>query len=453
MKKKLLFGLVLLVVSSGQAATTASNVTLTPNAAGNFVTIGYTLAGDNAIVTLDVLTNGVSVGSKSLRRVGGDVNRIVTAGNGNKAIWWRPSADCDVTGDDVRAVIRTWTLDNPPDYTAFELTGTKDRRFYTSEDALPYGIDSDIYRTGWLLMRRIPAMGRTFFAGSAPTEPQRDGKNREDGHPVCMKRDFWLGVFEVTQGQWEFACSTIEHGSHYTNALFAATRPVDSVWCRILRGVSAIGTYGFSSQLSQVTGVSVGDPAIGTGFDLPNEAQWEFACRAGTSTSLYSGRWLEANGGSALAMYGAPDSNLDELARYEANGGRIYPPGMALPASADSVPESTIPGWDAEPSVGTARVGSYRPNGFGLYDMLGNVSEVTCEKFVANTGNAIVYDDGIVAGRVPVQDSDPVVCRGGNFCLFSYFCRSAARVGPLTKAAGHAEALGYGCRMTLPIGK
>jgi len=389
-----------------------------------------------------VLTNGVSVGGRCLRRVGGDVNRSVSAGV--RAIWWRPNADCDVTGENVQAVIRTWTLANPPDYTAFELTGTKDRRFYASEDALPYGIGSDVYRTGWLLMRRIPAMGKTFFAGSAPTEPQRDPVNREDAHPVGMKQDYWIGVFEITQAQWDFVYPEAAHNSYFTNALCAATRPVDRVWCRKLRGIANGEVYALVRNLTAAVGYN--DFTTGRSFDLPTEAQWEFACRAGTSTSLYSGRWLVANGGAALKQYGAPDPNLCELARNEANGGVSDATGA-------------VPDWNADTAVGTARVGSYKPNAYGLYDMLGNAFEITCEKMVWNFGPDYRYDDGVADSKnTPKRDDEAVVVKGGAFNLHSYFCRAATRVSPQATPAGDeaaqlATALGYGARVTLPIGK
>ena len=453
MKRVLSFGFAVLAATAGFAATTVSNVTLTPNAAGNFVTIKYALSGDSAIVTLDVQTNGVSVGGKCLYRTGGDVNRVVTAGDGDRTIWWRPSADCDVTGENVRAVIHTWTLDNPPDYTAFELTGTKARRFYTSEDALPYGIGSDVYRTGWLLMRRVPATGKTFFAGSAPTEPMRDPISREDAHPVYMTKDYWLGVFEITQGQWDFVCppNIIAHNSYYTNALCAATRPVDRVWCRILRGLNSTLTYGFSQYLSQAVGNN--SQNLGQCFDLPNEAQWEFACRAGTSTSLPSGRWLEARGGTGPAELGVADANLGELARYEANGGRVYPPEMMLPVAYASA-TGTVPGREADATVATARVGSYKPNAYGLYDMLGNVAEVTSEKFVQYLGNAAVSEIGLESSKIPTADETPVVVKGGNFKEVTYYCRAACRLGPRTAPVTQPDdAFGYGVRMMLPIGK
>lgn len=448
MKKKLLFGLVLLAASAGLAATSVSDVTLTSNAAGNFVTVNYTLAGDDAIVTLDVVTNGVSVGGRAIRRVGGDVNRFVSAGE--RTIWWRPDADCDVTGDDVRAVVRTWTLDNPPDYTVRDLTGTKDRYFYTCEDALPYGIGSDVYRTGNLLLRRIPATGKTFFGGTAPTEPLRDEKGREDAYPVFMTKDYWIGVFEITQGQWEFVHPDVDHASHFTNVLCAATRPVDGVWCRELRGIDGTGkVWGFCQSMSFALGVTT--CRIGECADLPNEVQWEFACRAGTSTSLYSGRWLEPYGGIAGHTLGVPDPNLCELARNEANGGRVYPPDLSLPVKDSAVPETTVPDRNADASVGTARVGSYRPNAFGLYDMLGNVFEVTAQKFWANCGHKTRYD--VDQPDPPTNDADGVVCKGGNFKSSVHFCRSGARVGPAATRENAAVCLGYGFRVILPIGK
>lgn len=437
------------------AGTQIDDVSLAVNAAGNFVTVNYALTGDEAIVTLDVLTNGVSVGGANLRRVGGDVNKIVAAGA--RTIWWRPGADCDVAGTDVQAVVRTWTREAPPDYTAFALTGTKDRRFYTSEDALPYGIGSDAYRTGYLLLRRIPAAGRSFTMGSSAFEPARDNNmNREDAHPVSFTKDFWLGVFEFTQRQLDLTAPTTEHGYFYTNELCAATRPADCLWYRMMHGGPnmngpnrAGAIYGVLNALSLNTGLAPDwghADALYYGFNFPTEAQWEYACRAGTATPLYNGRY-QLNNGSQIK--GVHEDGLDAIARYCANGGLVD----------DGTGELVNAPGDVDTTLGTARVGSYRPNAFGLYDMLGNVFEICLDVGVASLGSAAQVDP---LRMMTGDDKTQIVARGGNATGFSYYCRASQRVMPKSVSTGNNDstlaakldaAFGYGMRVMLPMGR
>ena len=449
------FGLACVLAGALWAETQVGDVSLDVNAAGNFVTVSYTLTGEDAIVTLDVLTNGVSVGGAALRRVAGDVNRTVSAGT--RAIWWRPGADCDVAGADVQAVVRTWTREAPPDYTAFALAGTKDRLFYTCEDALPYGIGSDAYRTGYLLLRRIPAAGRTFTMGSSPSEPACDNNmNREDAHPVSFTKDFWLGVFEFTQRQFELASPETAHGFFYTNALHAATRPADCLWYRLMHGGPNMSgpnkenaVYGVLNTLSLNTGLAAawGEPgALINGFNFPTEAQWEFACRAGTATPLYNG-FFQLNGG--WQVEGVHEEGLDVLARYCANGG-LVDDGTGKLVSA--------PG-DVDTTFGTARVGSYQPNAFGLYDMLGNVFEICQDVYQGRLGSAPQVDP---LRKMVGEDKTQIVARGGNAKGLTYYCRATQRVGPMSVPTGSNDsalaakveaAFGYGVRVMLPMGR
>lgn len=105
---------------------------------------------------------------------------------------------------------------------------------------------------------------------------------------------------------------------------------------------------------------------------MPTEAQWENACRAGTDTSLYTGENLTDT---------TVDARLDILGRYQYNGGKIY--------------NSETGNWDAPPSScapsnGTATVGSYLPNAWGLYDMLGNVQELCLDWYTVSLGTSSV---------------------------------------------------------------
>ena len=129
----------------------------------------------------------------------------------------------------------------------------------------------------------------------------------------------------------------------------------------------------------------------GMTFDLPTEAQWEYACRAGTTTALNSGKDLTSKGRCP---------NMDEVGRYAHN------------QTAD------VGGYKQHTTVG-----SYLPNAWGLYDMHGNVWEWCLDWGSATLGTAAETDPlGPAEGTRPRR-----VVRGGSWSYGANGCRSAFR--------------------------
>lgn len=214
-------------------------------------------------------------------------------------------------------------------------------------NAVPAGGWTDEYKSTKLVLRKIPA--GTFTMGAPAGEL---GKDLDEGQRlVTLTKDYYIGVFEVTQKQWERVMGNWP--SYFTNITYRETRPLDRVSYFQIRENPAnsddpivywpsndlVHADSFIGKLRGKTGLST--------FDLPTEAQWEYACRAGTTTALNSGKNL-------TAIESCP--NMDEVGRYGYNG------GAGGTGSSDT-------------SVGTAKVGSYLPNAWGLFDMHGNVWE------------------------------------------------------------------------------
>ncbi|HEX4954671.1 MAG TPA: formylglycine-generating enzyme family protein [Thermoanaerobaculia bacterium] len=230
-------------------------------------------------------------------------------------------------------------------------------------------------------LRWIPP-GR-FWMGSPETEA---GRWDDDGprHQVTLTEGFWLGEVPCTQALWERVMG--ENPSRFRTP----DRPVERVsWEDCQR---------FFGELNgRVAGLEL---------SLPTEAEWEYACRAGTETSTYAGE-LEI-----LGTCNAP--LLHDIAWYSGNSGV----GYELEEGYDSSewPEKQFPHTKA----GTRPVRLKRPNAWGLYDMLGNVWE-WCEDWQGDYAA-----EEMVNPRGPEMGSNRVF-RGGSWDDDAGFVRAAAR--------------------------
>ena len=263
---------------------------------------------------------------------------------------------------------------------------------------------TDEYKTTKLVLRKVEA--GTFTMGSPESELGRsDG---ETPHTVTLSKPYYLGVFEVTQKQWELA--TGARPSFFTNAAAWATRPVESVTYRDIRGTSAGTNWPASSDVDAGSFLGILRAKTGLDFDLPTEAQWEYACRAGTATALNSGKDLTDEDTCP---------NLAELARYSRNGGN--------PSTASSAA-----------TAGTAKVGSYLPNAWGLYDMHGNVTEWCLDWKGAYPASSVADPAGAETGTYRTG-------RGGDYSHLAGDCRSATRGGYRPTSKGSNIGLRLAC--------
>lgn len=240
-------------------------------------------------------------------------------------------------------------------------------------------LSDDTCRTTELWLRRIQK--GTFTMGSPDTEVGRFSS--ETQHQVTLTEDFYIGVFPITQKQF-----FLVYGSNPSNYQ-GDTRPVEKINYGILRGESKGAGWPSSNEVDEDSFLGKLRAKTGRGFDLPTEAQWEYACRAGTTTALNTGKNL---------TWPSQDSAMDEAGRYLSN-------------------QKDGRGGYSEHT----KVGSYLPNAWGLYDMHGNVRECCLDWYQKDLGNSAVTDPkGPATGT---ERSD----RGGSFFFYAQHCRSATR--------------------------
>jgi len=364
-----LLGAVALLSQTTFGAPSVSNVTWSQDPLTTQVTVQYELSGqESAVMTLDVLTNGVSIGQANVTRTVGDCNRLVQPGAGKK-VYWRPDygwADHVFAEGEITCRVVAWAKDNPPDYMAVDLVYTNNVQYFTCKEAVPDGVTADKYKSRYLLLRRIHAAGETFIMGTPAAELWRDGTASaqrthldETPHPVSFTRDFYMGVYELTSAQVsQLASTTVQ---------------------------TTLSPYCYTTWSDLDTQVGKFRTAFGIDFTMPTEAQWEFACRAGTDTAINNGTDLFGT------AYVKP-SALAGIGLTAADGGGKAP----------------------------VAVGQYQPNAWGLYDMHGNADEV-CSDWVdtAPLSTAAVVDPtGLASGTMKAV-------RGG----VSYFWPSQARSG------------------------
>ena len=300
-----------------------------------------------------VYTEGVSF-SQNPTMVKSDTSRII----------WDASADLPngfkctnvlVTCQDER------TIDNPKRYMIIDLSAGANATSYpvTYANCPPSGGWTEDYKLTKLVLRRIePAV---FFMGSPISETDRE--NNETFHKVRLTNPYYIGVFEITAKQFALICGgeggdtqpvtktlnvirgfDMDYDDAVTldseNKIFKVEqKKKESAYC--WPNYSNVSATSFIGLLRTKTGLN---------FDLPTEAQWENACRAGSAKPLYLGLTNSVESASQIA---GPKKIVDNHYIY---------------------------------------VGNYIPNSFGLYDMCGNVGEWCLDVYEADLGDRYVVD-------------------------------------------------------------
>ena len=214
-----------------------------------------------------------------------------------------------------------------------------------------------------------------FLMGS----PEREGSHNEKPPNEVTIKPFFLGKYPITQAQWKAIASRTDlkvkqdldlKPAYFKDRPDSDRRPVERV--------SWYDAVEFCARLSKLTGRE---------YRLPSEAEWEYACRAGTTTPFYFGETITGE----LANYNASNTYADEP-----NG---------------------------EYQNETTPVGQFPPNAFGLYDMHGNVREWCADTWHDN------YDGAPTDGSAWIEkgDDNRSPLRGGSWGSSPGICRSAIR--------------------------
>jgi formylglycine-generating enzyme required for sulfatase activity len=228
-----------------------------------------------------------------------------------------------------------------------------------------------------ITLEMVAIPGGTFTMGS-PQDEKDSYDDERPQHEVNVPT-FFIGKYPITQAQWRAVASRTDlkvkqdldlNPAYFKDRPDSDRRPVEQVnWYDAVE---------FCARLSKLTGGE---------YRLPSEAEWEYACRAGTTTAFHFGETITG-----------------ELANYDA----IY-------TYADEP--------DGEYRQQTIPVGQFPPNAFGLYDMHGNVWEWCADTRHPN------YDGAPTDGSAWIENGDDnrSPLRGGAWYTFPYRCRSAHR--------------------------
>ncbi len=251
-----------------------------------------------------------------------------------------------------------------------------------------------------LEMVKIP--GGRFLMGSPDTEAER--QDREGPQHYVDVPEFLMGKYVVTQGQWKAIASRtdlkVQLDLKTEPSYFKGPDKDIDRWNRPVEQVNWFEAVEFCERLSKLTGRN---------YRLPSEAEWEYACRAGTTTPFHFGETINTE----LANYRGTDNK-------ERNWSGSYGDGPK-----GEYREQTTP------------VGQFPANAFGLYDMHGNVWEWCADEWHDSYAGAPTDGSIWLNGN---KDKSPL--RGGSWASIPNYCRSAIRIHYVRRDV-HDTSLGF----------
>ena len=298
------------------------------------VDIDYTITGDASgcvaeIKVEDLQNSKTYMPSKFL-------STIPTTEGRHRVTWSTEAEGVTIISSNVAVTVSLVTSDSSEEknlYCVIDLSGGPTAMSYpvTTVAAVSNVVWSEEYKTTKLVLRRLDP-------GGLP------------GSDCVITKGFYIGVFEITRQQWYLVMGKQPDQASDKNPPAETVRDFPVVWAKFseIRGEEYGNDWPSSSRVDAESFMGRLRTRTGLMLDLPTEAQWEFACRAGTSSSFNNG--------------GSTEVDLTQLGRYSGNKSDGRGGGQ-----------------------GVTSVGSYLANGWGLYDMHGNVWEICLDWYAENT--------------------------------------------------------------------
>jgi len=310
------------------------------------VDIDFTISGAAAgeAFAIDIDATAAS-GATSLSAKTYVTEPIASAGD-NRIVWDLAADYPEFRASDLRiSVTATPISSDKAIYMVIDLSGGSAAtkypvRYTTQAPAHVQGAADEPCQTTELWMKRIDPVSIAFRVNTYLTAAANNV-----GYFGKITKPYYIGVFELTQKQYNLV--TGEWPAFFSNATYRASRPLEYVPYNKFTGTAA----DCDASPSSITAASpLGKLRAKTGLplSLPTDIQWEYACRGGTK--------LDSAGEFYRYYVNGSQAAIGSIARYSGN-------------------VASGPTGDSDTTYATTTVGSYIPNGYGLYDMIGNVRE------------------------------------------------------------------------------
>lgn len=430
----------LLAAFAAQAVPAVSGVSFYRRSNG-VLRFKYVLSNDPAVVTVALSSPSGHIDESTYTNLTGDVNCLVQPGVRRFDLRLGPEWEAlGLSDGDIRVNVRAWMISSPPDYMVMSLTNSQEKvAYYVSTNAFPVQFASERHKTTHLVMKRVHAANVEFRMGSPENESLR--QSNEALRWAILSKDYYIGIYPVTKRQHDLAVGFVSSDSFWGDARFSGVRRDDWPVCRISFSMLRSYPHGLGNGEGNLCG-GPGSPGYqhipawpadghemyltnrvrcacqsngswfpymaswrsryGFEFDLPTEAQWEFACRGGLQTRDY---------------FATTVANYAETSQWCRD----------LDAAAWTVRNSTNETLQL-PVVHS--VGLKPANPFGLYDMIGLVGEWCLDLYELPAASTTPVRDPIgksgFAG-VHFSRNDKPVLKGGSWLSDLKHARPAAR--------------------------